>query len=67
MILYNKSIIKIICLGDSNVGKSTIFSRLQNKKFSPHYKATIGIDFVQKDITFEDFHYQLQIWDTAGQ
>lgn len=67
MILDNKSILKIICLGDSNVGKSTIISRLQNKKFTPHYKATIGIDFVQKDITFEDFHYQLQIWDTAGQ
>jgi len=67
MILHNKSILKIVCIGDSNVGKTTIISRLQNKKFTKTYKATIGIDFAQKDIDYEGLNFQLQIWDTAGQ
>ena len=39
-----------------------------NRKFSNQYKATIGADFLTKDITLEDGRQvTLQIWDTAGQ
>ncbi|ETO11967.1 Rab7 [Reticulomyxa filosa] len=36
-------------------------------KFSKTYKATIGADFLTKEITIDDTLVTLQIWDTAGQ
>ncbi|ESQ30557.1 hypothetical protein EUTSA_v10011767mg [Eutrema salsugineum] len=41
--------------------------RYVNKKFSNQYKATIGADFLTKEVQFEDRLFTLQIWDTAGQ
>ncbi|XP_023737871.1 ras-related protein Rab7 isoform X1 [Lactuca sativa] len=41
--------------------------RYVNKKFSNQYKATIGADFLTKEVEFEDRFFILRIWDTAGQ
>jgi Ras-related protein Rab-7A len=38
-----------------------------HKRFSNQYKATIGADFLTKEIMVEDKLVTLQIWDTAGQ
>lgn len=38
-----------------------------HKKFSQQYKATIGADFLTKELLIEDRLVTLQIWDTAGQ
>ena len=38
-----------------------------HKRFSNQYKATIGADFLTKEIMIEDKLVTLQIWDTAGQ
>ena len=38
-----------------------------NKKFSASYKATIGADFLTKEIVIDDRVVTMQIWDTAGQ
>jgi len=38
-----------------------------NKKFSSQYKATIGADFLTKEVMVEDRLVTMQIWDTAGQ
>ena len=38
-----------------------------NKKFSTSYKATIGADFLTKEVTVDDRIVTLQLWDTAGQ
>ncbi|KAJ3103213.1 Ras- protein Rab-7A [Physocladia obscura] len=38
-----------------------------NRKFSNQYKATIGADFLTKDVDFEGKSVTTQIWDTAGQ
>ncbi|KAK4777915.1 hypothetical protein SAY87_018102 [Trapa incisa] len=38
-----------------------------HKKFSQQYKATIGADFVTKELQIDDKLVTLQIWDTAGQ
>ena len=37
------------------------------QKFSGQYKATIGADFLTKEIMLDDKLVTLQIWDTAGQ
>lgn len=38
-----------------------------NKRFSQQYKATIGADFLTKEVMIDDKLVTLQIWDTAGQ
>merc|ERR1712014_33971 len=38
-----------------------------NKKFTNQYKATIGADFLTKEVTIDDRTVTMQIWDTAGQ
>lgn len=62
-----KNLLKVIILGDSGVGKTSLMNRYVNKKFSTQYKATIGADFVTKDVAVDDKLVTMQIWDTAGQ
>jgi len=38
-----------------------------NKRFTQQYKATIGADFLTKEVMIDDKLVTLQIWDTAGQ
>ena len=38
-----------------------------NRKFSKQYKATIGADFLTKEVQVDDRLVTMQIWDTAGQ
>ncbi len=38
-----------------------------NKKFNNQYKATIGADFLTKEVMIDDRLVTMQIWDTAGQ
>ncbi|KAH0791842.1 small GTP-binding protein [Histomonas meleagridis] len=60
-------IIKIVFLGDSGVGKTSIVSKYGTGALPDTVSPTIGAAFITKDITFNDKAYQLLIWDTAGQ
>jgi Ras-related protein Rab-7A len=63
-----KTLLKVIILGDSGVGKTSLMQQFVNNKFSHQYKATIGADFLTKEITIDNNkQVTLQIWDTAGQ
>merc|ERR1719201_2067793 len=62
-----KVLLKIIILGDSGVGKTSLMNQYVNQKFSNQYKATIGADFLTKEVMIEDKLVTMQIWDTAGQ
>mmetsp|Transcript_23183 Transcript_23183/g.64249 ORF Transcript_23183/g.64249 Transcript_23183/m.64249 type:complete len:257 (-) Transcript_23183:215-985(-) len=69
-----KKTLKIVILGDSGVGKTSLMNQFSTGKFTGQYKATIGADFLSKDnvIVNDNFFQQrhlvtLQIWDTAGQ
>ncbi|KAI9094934.1 ras family-domain-containing protein [Phlyctochytrium arcticum] len=62
-----KAILKVIILGDSGVGKTSLMNQYVNKKFSNQYKATIGADFLTKEVMVDDRLATIQIWDTAGQ
>jgi Ras-related protein Rab-7A len=42
-------------------------ARQVNKKFSQSYKATIGADFLTKEVLVDDRLVTMQLWDTAGQ
>jgi Ras-related protein Rab-7A len=62
-----KVLLKVIILGDSGVGKTSLMNQYVHKRFSNQYKATIGADFLTKEVMIEDKLVTLQIWDTAGQ
>ncbi|KAM1136053.1 hypothetical protein FF1_034221 [Malus domestica] len=67
MSLRRRTLLKVIVLGDSGVGKTSLMNQYVHKKFSQQYKATIGADFVTKELQIDDRLVTLQIWDTAGQ
>ncbi len=60
-------VIKILMIGDSNVGKSCLLLRYCDNHFSPTFITTIGIDFKIKNIDVNNKKIKMQIWDTAGQ
>jgi len=65
---HNKIEIKIITLGDSKVGKSSLIVQYLENKFSINYLSTIGFDFKRKQLTLKDgTDVKLKIFDTAGQ
>ncbi|CCK72975.1 Rab family GTPase YPT7 KNAG_0M01220 [Huiozyma naganishii CBS 8797] len=67
MSFRKKNILKVIILGDSGVGKTSLMHRYVNDKYSQQYKATIGADFLTKEVTVDDKVATMQVWDTAGQ
>mmetsp|Transcript_3786 Transcript_3786/g.13387 ORF Transcript_3786/g.13387 Transcript_3786/m.13387 type:complete len:229 (+) Transcript_3786:46-732(+) len=62
-----KILLKVILLGDSGVGKTSLMSKFVNHKFDGVYKATIGADFLTKEMRIGKKTVTMQIWDTAGQ
>lgn len=67
MSVRKKTLLKVIILGDSGVGKTSLMQQFVNNKFTHQYKATIGADFLTKEIQIDGKTVTLQIWDTAGQ
>ena len=59
--------LKVIVLGDSGVGKTSILNRFVKQEFSQNYRATVGADFLFKEFTVDGKGVSLQLWDTAGQ
>jgi Ras-related protein Rab-7A len=62
-----KILLKVLVLGESAVGKTSLLERYVNNKFSMQTKSTIGADFLSKQIVVDGRNVTLQIWDTAGQ
>uniref|UniRef100_T1JBV4 Ras-related protein Rab-7a n=1 Tax=Strigamia maritima TaxID=126957 RepID=T1JBV4_STRMM len=62
-----KVLLKVIILGDSGVGKTSLMNQYVNKKFSNQYKATIAFDFLTKELMIDDRLVTMMIWGTAGQ
>ena len=63
-------ICKVVLLGESSVGKTSILSRFINDRFNKKEIATTGAAYATKSIIFKDYNNQIikfEIWDTAGQ
>ncbi|XP_056107470.1 ras-related protein Rab-7a isoform X5 [Rhinichthys klamathensis goyatoka] len=63
--------LKVILIGNSGVGKSSFMTRFVDHRFTKLYRATIGVDFLAKEVTIDKRSVILQlflhqIWDTAG-
>ena len=58
---------KIILLGDSNVGKTSIYFYYTKKIFQEEYSSTVGVDFTTEFKRISGKNVRLKIWDTAGE
>jgi small GTP-binding protein len=58
---------RVVMIGDSSVGKSSIVNRLSKADFDPHEPPTVGSTFIVHVEEVNGSPVQLQIWDTAGQ
>lgn len=60
-------LVKLLIIGDSGTGKSSLLSRYVDNQFSTSFISTIGIDFKIKHINVKGKNIKIQLWDTAGQ
>jgi small GTP-binding protein len=58
---------KMVLLGDSAVGKSSIVLRLTKNSFSEFGESTIGAAYLVTSIETESAVVKFELWDTAGQ
>ena len=63
----SECITKILTLGDSTVGKTSIILRFTKDKYSQNRLATIGVDFKSQIMQVDNSRVKVLIWDTAGQ
>ena len=59
-------IYKLLVVGNSGVGKSSLLLRFAEDKFTELFESTIGVDFKIKYMTVNDKIIKLQLWDSAG-
>ena len=61
---------KVVLLGESGVGKTSIISRFINNTFEENLVTTTGASYAGKTMTFDEYNgktIKFEIWDTAGQ
>lgn len=58
---------KVVLIGDSMVGKSSVLRCWRGDRFEPSLLATVGLDFSSRVYDLSDGRLRLDVWDTAGQ
>ena len=58
---------RIVVIGDSAVGKTSILNQLIDNKFNSYEQSTIGANYQLYVEEIEEQKIEMQIWDTAGQ
>ncbi|CAI2380175.1 unnamed protein product [Moneuplotes crassus] len=62
-----KVFLKVVIIGDSGVGKTSLIHRYTSTRFLQDFKPTIGAEFSNKEVVINGKTVVAQIWDTAGQ
>jgi len=60
-------IVRLLMVGDSSCGKTSLVLRFDQNVFSTKFVTTIGVDYRDKMVKIEGAPMRLQLWDTAGQ
>eukprot|EP01060_Flectonema_neradi_P018111 TRINITY_DN2492_c0_g4_i1.p1 TRINITY_DN2492_c0_g4~~TRINITY_DN2492_c0_g4_i1.p1 ORF type:complete len:529 (+),score=71.89 TRINITY_DN2492_c0_g4_i1:222-1808(+) len=58
---------KVIVVGDAGTGKTSFIHQLVHQKFAPNTKATIGLDWREKQFKIQGGYVTIQFWDISGQ
>uniref|UniRef100_A0A8C5BVK7 small monomeric GTPase n=1 Tax=Gadus morhua TaxID=8049 RepID=A0A8C5BVK7_GADMO len=58
---------KLVLLGESAVGKSSLVLRFVKGQFHEFQESTIGAAFLTQTVCLDDTTVKFEIWDTAGQ
>jgi len=58
---------KLVLLGESSVGKSSLVLRFVKGQFLDFQESTIGAAFLTQTVCLNDTTVKFEIWDTAGQ
>ncbi len=58
---------KILVIGDSSVGKTSLIDRFTNNRFNDKYKPTIVCEFGLKVVEVNGVMMRVQLWDIGGQ
>jgi len=58
---------KLVLLGESAVGKSSLVLRFVKGQFFEYQESTIGAAFLTQSVNLDDCTVKFEIWDTAGQ
>ena len=63
------AILKVVLLGESGVGKTSIINMFTSGKYDPDVGSSLSAQFTSKTIEFKDLKRTIKfdIWDTAGQ
>ena len=61
--------IKVVLLGETGVGKTSIISQFTTHTFDPHRETSLSAQFISKTVDFQDIGQSIKfdIWDTVGQ
>uniref|UniRef100_A0A7S1F9J5 Uncharacterized protein n=1 Tax=Noctiluca scintillans TaxID=2966 RepID=A0A7S1F9J5_NOCSC len=65
--MENYVLVKVLIIGDSGVGKSSVLIRYCDDEFNVSQAPTIGVDFKTKLVQVRGTNLKLALWDTAGQ
>ncbi|XP_062299907.1 EF-hand calcium-binding domain-containing protein 4B [Scomber scombrus] len=66
-VLAPDRLFKVVLVGNSSVGKTSLLRSFCEGRFHPSTTATVGIDYNVKTLTLENIQVAMQLWDTAGQ
>jgi len=58
---------KVVLVGESGVGKSSLIQQFTQGEFQQDLRATIGVEFALHEMEVDGKKIRTQIWDTAGQ
>ncbi|KAM6896002.1 EF-hand calcium-binding domain-containing protein 4B [Lycodopsis pacificus] len=58
---------KVVLVGNSSVGKTSLLRSFCEGRFHPTTTATVGVDYSVKTLSLDNMQVAMQLWDTAGQ
>ena len=63
----SEQVMKVLLIGDSGVGKTTLLCRMLGKELEEEPSATVAVDAESAVVEVDGVQVKLKIWDTAGQ